>query len=129
MYSSSRQPSRNTLTAPIRKMRFAWVALFFAGWVMLIGGRLVWLQVIQHSEWMQKAERQQQRTFDVAPRRGMLYDRDLHQLATTVLVDSIYAVPSELGDNRAQAAQMLSRIVHTDPQDGFTSDQKILARF
>ncbi|HWG16897.1 MAG TPA: penicillin-binding protein [Acidobacteriaceae bacterium] len=124
-----RQPSRNTLTAPIRKMRFAWVAMFFAGWVVLIGGRLVWLQVIQHSEWMLKAERQQQRTFDVAPRRGVLYDRNLRELAMTVLVDSVYAVPSELGDNRAQAAQMLARVVHTDPQDGFTSGDRILARF
>src|SRR6185312_5101322 len=129
MYSSPRQPSRNTLTAPIRKMRFAWVAMFFAGWVVVIGGRLVWLQVIQHSEWMEKAERQQQRTFDVAPQRGLIYDRNLRELAMTVSVDSIFAVPSELGDNRAQAAQLLARIVHTDPQDSFTSDQRILARF
>lgn len=129
MYSSPRQPSRNTLTAPIRKMRFAWVAMFFAGWVVLIGGRLVWLQVIQHSEWVGKAERQQQRTFDVAPQRGLLYDRNLRELAMTVSVDSIFAVPSELGENRAQAAQILAHIVHTDPQDGFTSDQRILARF
>jgi cell division protein FtsI (penicillin-binding protein 3) len=126
---SPRQPSRNTLTAPIRKMRFAWVAFFFSAWVALIGGRLMWLQVIQHSDWVEKAQRQQQRTFDVAPQRGVLYDRNLRQLATTVQVDSIYAVPSELGDNRAQAAQMLARIVHTDPQDNFTSQQQMLARF
>ena len=127
--SSHRQSPRNTLTAPIRKVRFVWVTLFFAGWVMLIGGRLVWLQVVQHSEWVQRAQRQQQRTFDVAPQRGVLYDRNLRQLATTVQVDSIYAVPSELGDNRAEAAQLLARIVHTDPQDTVTSQQQMLARF
>ena len=92
-------------------------------------GVSIWLQVIQHSEWVQKADRQQQRTFDVAPQRGMLYDRNLRQLATTVQVDSIYAVPSELGDNRVQAARMLAQIVHTDPQDNFTSGDRILARF
>ncbi|HEY5055961.1 MAG TPA: penicillin-binding protein [Acidobacteriaceae bacterium] len=129
MNPPSRQPSRNTLTAPIRKMRFAWVAVFFAGWVAVIGGRLIWLQVVEHSEWMQRAQRQQQRTFDVAPQRGVLYDRNLRELAMTVSVDSIYAVPSELGDNRAEAAQMLASIVHTDAQDNFTSRQQMLARF
>ena len=122
-------PSRNTLTAPIRKVRFAWVALFFMGWVVLISGRLVWLQVVQHSKWVRKAQQQQQRTFDVAPQRGVLYDRNLRELAMTVSVDSIYAVPSELGDNRAEAAQILARIVHTDPQDNFTTERYMLARF
>jgi len=129
MNRAPRQPSRNTLTAPIRKIRFAWVAMFFCAWVVLIGGRLVWLQVIQHSVWVQKADRQQQRTFDVAPRRGVLYDRNLRELAMTVLVDSVYAVPSELGDNRAAAAQMLAKVVHTDAGDNFTSEQQMLARF
>src|SRR5665213_1832501 len=128
MNPPSRQPSRNTLTAPIRKMRFAWVAVFFAGWVAVIGGRLIWLQVVEHSEWMQRAQRQQL-TFDVAPQRGVLYDRNLRELAMTVSVDSIYAVPSELGDNRAAAAQMLAKVVHTDAGDNFTSRQQMLARF
>jgi len=77
------------MTAPIRRIRFAWVAIIFCLWVVTIGGRLVWLQVVRHSEWVDKAERQQQRTFAVAPRRGVLYDRNLRELAMTVLVDSI----------------------------------------
>jgi hypothetical protein len=40
------------------------------------------------------ANQQQQRTFEVAPRRGVLYDRNLRELAMTVLVDSVYAVPA-----------------------------------
>jgi cell division protein FtsI (penicillin-binding protein 3) len=129
MNKAPRQPQRNTLTAPIRRIRFAWVAIFFCFWVATIGVRLVWLQVIRHSEWMDKAERQQQRTFAVAPRRGVLYDRNLRELAMTVLVDSIYAVPSELGENRANAAEMLAWAVHKDPADNFTSQQQMLARF
>src|SRR6202035_1703195 len=80
-------------------------------------------------EWEDKAERQQQRTFAVAPRRGVLYDRNLRELGMTVLVDSVYAVPSELGENRAEDAALLGKIVHADPQDGFTAPQQILARF
>jgi cell division protein FtsI (penicillin-binding protein 3) len=129
MNKTPRQTQRSTLTAPIRRIRFAWVAMFFCAWVGIIGMRLVWLQVIKHSEWVDKAERQQQRTFAVAPRRGVLYDRNLRELAMTVLVDSIYAVPSELGENRANAAELLAQLVHTDAGDNFTSQRQMLARF
>ncbi|HEX3572681.1 MAG TPA: penicillin-binding transpeptidase domain-containing protein [Acidobacteriaceae bacterium] len=129
MKRAAGQSQGNTLTAPIRRVRFAMVALAFCFWVVLIGGRLVWLQVIRHSEWVEKAEKQQQRTFAVAPRRGVLYDRNLRELAMTVLVDSIYAVPSELGDNREKAAAMLAQVVHTDPLDNFTTQQQMASRF
>jgi cell division protein FtsI (penicillin-binding protein 3) len=125
----TRPAQRKTLTAPIRKVRFAWVAIFFCAWVGLIGVRLTWLQVVRHSEWLDKAQKQQQKTFDVAPRRGVLYDRNLRELAMTVSVDSIYAVPSELSQNRADAAEMLAKVVHTDPSDTATSESSILARF
>jgi cell division protein FtsI (penicillin-binding protein 3) len=120
---------RQTLTAPIRRIRFAYVALFFCAWTVLIAVRLGWLQVVRHSDFVHRAALQQQRTFEVAPRRGMLYDRNLRELAVTVQVDSVYAVPSELGDNRASAAEILAEIVHADPRDNFTSEQQMLARF
>src|ERR1700723_4088864 len=120
---------RQTLTAPIRRIRFAYVALFFCVWTGLIAVRLAWLQVVRHSDFVHRAALQQQRTFEVAPRRGMMYDRNLRELAVTVQVDSVYAVPSELGDNRASAAGILAEIVHADPQDNFTSKQQMLARF
>ncbi|HEY2038744.1 MAG TPA: penicillin-binding protein 2, partial [Edaphobacter sp.] len=119
---------RQTLTAPIRRIRFVNVALFFIFWTAAIGVRLVWLQVVRHSDFVERAARQQQRTFEVAPRRGMLYDRNLKELAMTVLVDSIYAVPSELGENRASTADILARIVHNN-HENFTSEQQMLARF
>ena len=124
-----RQAPRQTLTAPIRRIRFAYVALFFCAWVGIIGLRLTWLQVVKRDEWVHRAAMQQQRTFEVAPRRGVLYDRNLRELAMTVLVDSIYAVPSELGDNRESAAEILAEIVHSDPNENFTSKQQMLARF
>jgi cell division protein FtsI (penicillin-binding protein 3) len=129
MKQATRQSSRRTLTAPIRKVRFAWVTIFFCVWVGAIGVRLVLLQVVQHGEWVDKARHQQQHTFEVAPHRGVLYDRNLRELAMTVLVDSIYVDPTELGENRANAAEILSKVVHTDPEDNFTSPQQMLARF
>jgi cell division protein FtsI (penicillin-binding protein 3) len=124
-----RHNSRSTLTAPVRRVRFAWVAISFCVWAGLIGGRLVWLQVIRHSEWVDRAERQQHSALELAPQRGVLYDRNLRELAMTVQVDSIFAVPTELGENKAAAAEMLAKLVHTDPSDEATAPQKILARF
>jgi cell division protein FtsI (penicillin-binding protein 3) len=114
---------------PMRRLRVIYVVAMLAFWAGLIGIRLVWLQVIRHHEFVERAARQQQRTFEVAPRRGVLYDRNLHELAMTVLADSIYAVPSEIGDARPATAAALAKIVHVDPTDSFTSAQQILARF
>ncbi len=85
---------------------------------------------------MDRAARQQQRTFEVAPRRGILYDRNLHELAMTVLADSVYAVPSEIAERgdkdgdakRLAVANALAKVVHTDPTDRFTSAHQIAAR-
>ena len=104
------------------------VSIFFALWAVAIAGRLVWLQVVRHAEFVQRAARQQERGFEVAPRRGVLYDRNLRELAMTVSVDSVYAVPSELGENRPEDAAMLARIVHKNDWDHFTTEPAILAR-
>jgi cell division protein FtsI (penicillin-binding protein 3) len=124
-----KETSRQKLTAPIRRVRFVYVAMFFCFWAGAIAVRLTWLQVIQHGTWVERAKQQQQRTFEVAPHRGVLYDRNMHPLAMTVLVDSIYAVPSELGENRADDAALLARIVHADPQEAFTREKEIDTRF
>jgi cell division protein FtsI (penicillin-binding protein 3) len=120
--------AKTGIVTPMSRMRVLNILAFFAFWSVLICGRLIWLQVFQHQEWVERASMQQERGFDVAPRRGILYDRDLHELAMTVLVDSVYAVPKEIGDARAQTAAALAKVVHTDPTDSFTSEQQILGR-
>ncbi len=120
---------RQTMTAPIRRARFVWVAAIFMLWTMAIVFRLGWLQIVRHAEFVERAAKQQQRTFEVAPRRGVLYDRNLRELAMTVHAESVYAVPSELGDNRDEAAAMLAKVVHNDELDRFTAEPQILARF
>ena len=89
--------------------------------------RLFWLQIVRHQEFVERAQKQQQRTFEVAPRRGILYDRNLRELAMTVLVDSIYADPTEIADKQA-AARTLAALVHTDPEDALTTEDQIAAR-
>ena len=123
----SQQTTRAVVAAP-RRLRFLLMTVVFGGWALIILGRLLWLQVITHGEFVELAARQQQRTFEVAPRRGVLYDRNMREMAMTVLVDSVYGVPTEIKDKDATAAA-LARAVHTDPTDGFTTQHQIDARF
>jgi cell division protein FtsI/penicillin-binding protein 2 len=129
--SSPAQPirtrPRTSRGVPFKRSRFIVIALFFFVWVCAISGRLFWLQIVRHKDFTERAEKQQQRTFDVAPRRGVLYDRNMRELAMTVLVDSIYADPSEIGDKQA-AARTLAPLVHSDPADKQTSETEIAAR-
>src|SRR5260221_3584097 len=73
-------------------------------------GRLGYLQLIRHSEYMARAQRQQQRIIEITPKRGAIYDRSMHPLAMSIPVDSAFAVPAELGDEQL-AAQLLSGVL------------------
>jgi cell division protein FtsI (penicillin-binding protein 3) len=123
----NRSRNRATRAVPFKRARFWLICLFFLLWTVAILGRLFWLQVVRHQEFVERAQKQQQRTFEVAPRRGVLYDRNVHELAMTVLVDSIYAVPTEIGNKQAAAA-VLASVVHTDPDDAQTTADQIAAR-
>ena len=112
---------------PLKRGRFWLICLFFFLWAIAIGARLFWLQIVRHPEFVERAAKQQLRTFEVAPRRGVLYDRDGHELAATVLVDSFYAVPSEMDDKQA-AARILSSVTHVDPEDDRTTEKAIAER-
>jgi cell division protein FtsI (penicillin-binding protein 3) len=90
----------------------AGVALF---WAVAVFARLGYLQLFRHSEYMLRAQRQQQRTIDITPKRGSIYDRNLHPLAMSVPVDSAFAVPAELADEQL-AARLLSGVIGT-PRD------------
>jgi cell division protein FtsI/penicillin-binding protein 2 len=41
-------------------------------WCAAIGLRLIQLQIFDYGVWLQRAQRQQQRTIEVAPRRGII---------------------------------------------------------
>jgi len=118
-----------TRTALMKQRRFWLICSFFALWAVAIAVRLFLLQIVHHSDYIERAQKQQQRTFEVAPRRGILYDRNMRELAMTVQVDSIYAVPNEIDDKDKPAlAQKLAAIVHVDPADAQTSENEILKR-
>ena len=82
-------------------------------WALAIGARLVDLQVVHYGDFEQRAQRQQQRTFEISPRRGVIYDRNGNELAMSVNVNSAFAVPSEVPDLE-QMVRLVSRITGVD---------------
>src|SRR5213594_2310287 len=85
-------------------------------WAAAIGARLYFLHVVHSADYRQRAERQQQRTFEVTPPRGVIYDRNGNELAVSVKVDSVFAVPDEIEDLHA-TAKTLSPLVGVSKND------------
>jgi cell division protein FtsI (penicillin-binding protein 3) len=79
-------------------------------WMAGVGGRLAYLQLIRHSDYLARAQRQQQRTIEISPKRGVIYDRNRHPLAMSIQVDSAFAVPSEIAD-AGLAARLLAGVL------------------
>jgi cell division protein FtsI (penicillin-binding protein 3) len=105
---------KSLLKDPKSRLYLLGAVLFF--WSGLICLRLVQLQIIRYGDWLQRAQRQQQRSIPVTPRRGIIYDRNGHELAMSISVDSIFAVPSEIPDPE-NTAQLLARVLHADPRE------------
>ena len=88
----------------------------FGFWVVAIFLRLYDLQIIQYVQLLTRADRQQQRTVEIAPKRGVIYDRDMHPLAMSLAVDSVYAVPANIPDPSMEA-KLLTPILNLDEKD------------
>ncbi|MGB0010967.1 MAG: penicillin-binding transpeptidase domain-containing protein [Candidatus Sulfotelmatobacter sp.] len=82
-------------------------------WCVAICGRLIYLQVFQYGSFVKQAEHQQQREIPLSAKRGVIYDRAGHELAMSVLVDSAFAVPSEVKD-LPTAVSLITRITGED---------------
>jgi len=86
---------------------------FLLFWCAAICGRLVYLQIFHYGSFVKQAEHQQQRAIPLAAKRGVIYDRAGHELAMSVLVDSAFAVPSEVKD-LPTAVSLITRITGED---------------
>ncbi|HWH57580.1 MAG TPA: penicillin-binding protein [Terriglobales bacterium] len=92
------------------------LAGLFVLWCCGICARLVYLQIFRYGTFEQRAQHQQQRTEEVSARRGIIYDRYGNQLAMSINVDSIFAIPSEM-PKPASTMSLLARITKQDPRE------------
>jgi cell division protein FtsI (penicillin-binding protein 3) len=92
------------------RVRITIVAVFFAAGLAMILARATQLQVLERDKLARIALAGYRGIVKLPPKRGTIYDREGHELALTVEVDSIYVHPHHV-QNKAQAAKLLSKIL------------------
>ena len=101
-----------------RNPRLRWLIVWSLAivWIAVILARLSYLQLFCYSEYLAKAQRQQQRIFEISPIRGTIYDRKGRELAVSLPMDSIFADPAEITDV-GMVARLLSRVLDISAED------------
>src|SRR6184192_62315 len=97
-------------------LRLYLLSAVFVLWCSAICFRLVYLQIFRYGSFQQRAQHQQQRTEEVSARRGVIYDRQGRELAMSINVDSVFAVPTEM-PNPASTISLVARITKQDPRE------------
>lgn len=92
------------------------IQLLIILWMLAIGAKLLWLQVKQHEWLLARAANQQQAEIELSPMRGVIYDRNGHELARSVTVKSLYASPVDIADP-VRIADTLSSLLDVDRDD------------
>src|SRR5271154_2826671 len=100
-------------SSPAKNSRLYFLGAMLLLWCVAICGRLVYLQIFSYGKFVKQAGHQQQRAIPLAAKRGVIYDRAGRELAMSVLVDSAFAVPSEVKD-LPTAVSLITRITGDD---------------
>ena len=88
------------------RLRLMLLALSISLWSLVIGIRLVHLQVLGQDFFEKQGTRQSERTIKLDPRRGPILDREGRALAVSVNVESLYAVPQDIDDPQSTAGTL-----------------------
>ncbi len=99
-----------------RRLRWLVVWVLAVVWMAAVLVRLSYLQLYRYSEYLAKAERQQERIFEISPMRGTIYDSKGRELAVSLPMDSVFADPSEITDVDT-VADLLSRALNIPADD------------
>ena len=83
--------------------------------IMVLMGRLFFLQYFRSSWLAENATDQRVREIPVEAKRGIIYDRNGRELAVSVSSASVYAIPAEIR-NAEEAAAKLAAILNLDAQ-------------
>ncbi len=106
--------SRTSRIGNTRRLYLLGAILIF--WCGAICVRLVYLQIFRYGDFVERAQHQQQRSVELSAKRGVIYDRTGHELAMSVSVDSVFAVPSEQVD-LTNAVSLISHVTHENPHE------------
>ncbi len=77
---------------------------------LLLMARLIYVQFVWAEELGQQALDMRMQDIPIQPRRGVIYDRNGHELAFSIDVESLYAIPAQIKDP-SETARALSDIL------------------
>ena len=120
--ADTRSGWRNTIYA-----RLVVCASLLALWTAAIEARLVYLQVLDRTDLVARADRQQNRTVMPSAKRGEIFDRNGRVLAYSVDADTIAAVPTDIDDPTEVAAEVCRALAGCGP-DRRQSIEKSLSK-
>ncbi len=98
------------------RKRIATLFFLFTIAFVLLGGRIFWVQFVKGAELSEKAAQNRMRDVPVESKRGIIYDRNGHELAISISADSVYAIPAEIKRSKQQqaTAQKLAQVLGID---------------
>lgn len=105
-------PRRSTANEAPRpgnsRRRALFIAIGLLAWMLLIGARLVQLQIGQHDDFTARARNQQLSAIDTSPTRGQVLDRQGRELARSIDTESFFADAREITDPNDTAKRIAS---------------------
>ena len=90
---------------PVQK-RIAVFIFVLVGIMVLLAGRVGWIQMVQGDQLTMKAKRQVEESRTLQSPRGTIYDRNGRELAVSIMVKSLYVDPEVVKDAETLAAEL-----------------------
>ena len=98
----------------IRNNRAKWLLGFFLTVMVILIGRLAYVQIFDHARYVALAKNEVEKNEELYSPRGTIYHRNGNQLAISVMVKSLYCDPATLNKqkniNKIEMAEILSPI-------------------
>ena len=112
MFDHANQYSANFTGSHIHyrqmKRRMRWIALVFAGCFLIIFFRAFYIQIYKKDWLSQEASKQYIKYHRSPAKRGIIYDRHLHEMAVTIDSHSVFVHPTQIRNKKETAKKMAS---------------------
>lgn len=104
-----------------RNNRAKWLLAFFLGVMVILLGRLVYVQIFDHARYVALARNEVEKNEELYSPRGTIYDRNGNQLAISIMVKSFYCDPVALNEqkhvDKVEMVRILSPILNITEED------------
>ncbi|NWF85905.1 MAG: transpeptidase family protein [Bryobacteraceae bacterium] len=96
--------------------RALWVGRIALIWALVIAGRLVWLQVVRHEDYLAAARSQQRHRVPIPSLRGEILDREGYPLAISIRTRSAVVNPQRVVDP-IFFSRLIAPVLGLEPKD------------